>query len=69
MKEWIKPDFEVADIKRATAATFNAENARSGMGVPQEDLGTCHNPYWEGNGLTQEEAKENNPYWGGSWGN
>lgn len=32
------------------------------------DRGTCHNAYWAGNGLTKEEATNNNPYWGGSWG-
>lgn len=52
MKQWTAPIIDELDLK-ATA---------------QEDLGTCHNDYWAGNGLTQEEAKENNPYWSGSWG-
>ena len=52
----------------AQAYYANIENEDSGEPEWQEDLGTCHNNYWEGNGLTKDEAQADNPYWHGGWG-
>lgn len=60
-KEWVLVD---------EAEKFIEEiNPDAPSGAADKDLGTCSNPYWQGNGLTYEEASKNNPYWGGSWGN
>lgn len=67
MKNWKKPEIEELNITQ-TAEYWKAENEESSVEY-QEDLGTCHNPYWAGNGKTQEEAHANNPYWHGGWGN
>lgn len=67
MKTWKIPVLEELEIKQTTAPV-DITNMTSGQ-IDQLDLGTCHNPYWEGNGLTKEEAIKENPYWGGSWGN
>lgn len=67
MKEWKTPGIEEMKIEQ-TAAPVDVTNMTSGQ-IAQLDLGTCHNPYWEGNGKTKEEAIEENPYWGGCWGN
>ena len=66
MKAWKTPVLETLEIKQTTAPV-DITNMTSGQ-VDQLDLGTCNNPYWAGNGLTKEEAIEENPYWGGSWG-
>lgn len=71
MKTWKTPEIEELNFRNTTAV--GSEEDISGImpsEIPAEniDLGTCHNPYWEGNGLTLEEAQKNNPYWGGSWG-
>lgn len=66
MKKWIAPAMQELNFK--LTATAGLEDEISGMITPQEDLGTCHCAFWEGNGLTQEEAKENNPYYSGGWG-
>ncbi len=65
MKKWSTP--VLYELNFSETAVVGAENALSGT-TPQVDLGTCHNPYWEGNGLSKEEALENNPFWSGSWG-
>lgn len=67
MKTWNAPCIEELDIKQTTAPV-DVTNMTSGQ-IGQLDLGTCSNPYWSGNGLTKEEAIEENTYWGGSWGN
>lgn len=67
MKKWNTPVLEEVSIK-LTAAPVDTTNMTSGQ-IANLDLGTCSNPYWEGNGLTKEEAINENPYWGGSWGN
>jgi hypothetical protein len=69
MIKWKEPKLESYQIKD-TADTYwvGNEDALSGSGEKQIDLGTCHNSYWEGNGLTIEEATENNPFWSGGWG-
>ena len=67
MKEWKTPGIEEMKIE-LTAAPVDVTNMTSGQ-IAQLDLGTCHNPYWEGNGKTKDEAIAENPYWGGSWGN
>ncbi len=70
MKKWISPEIEELELKYT--ATLGVTDELSGEGdenVPQGELGTCHNPYWEGNGMTLEEAQQNNPFWSGSWGN
>lgn len=66
MKKWIAPAIVEMNVKM-TAAPVDVENMTSGQ-LDQIDLGTCHNPYWEGNGLSKDEAIEENPYWGGGWG-
>lgn len=69
MKSWKKPEFEELAIAMTAQAYYvNIENEDSGEPEWQEDLGTCHNNYWEGNGLTKDEAQANNPYWHGGWG-
>lgn len=67
MRAWQTPMIEELDITKTTAPV-DVTNLTSGQ-VDQLDLGTCNNPYWAGNGLTKEEAIEENPHWGGSWGN
>lgn len=67
MKKWVTPMITELEIEQ-TAAPVDTTNMTSGQ-IAQLDLGTCNNPFWEGNGLSKEEALENNPYWGGSWGN
>lgn len=64
MKTWDAPRMEDMNINK-TSAPVDMTNLTSG----QVDLGTCSNQYWEGNGLSKEEAINENPYWGGSWGN
>lgn len=66
-KQWIAPVIIEIEIKK-TEAPVDITNMTSGQ-IAQLDLGTCNNQYWEGNGLTKEEAIKENPYWGGSWGN
>lgn len=66
MKKWSTPLIEEIEIKK-TEAPVDVTNMTSGQ-LAQVDLGTCNNPYWAGNGKTKEEALEENPYWGGSWG-
>lgn len=66
MKKWNTPVIEEIEIKK-TAAAVDTTNMTSGQ-IAQLDLGTCNNPYWQGNGKSLEEAIEENPYWGGSWG-
>lgn len=68
MKEWKKIELEVLDINETADTYFKNPDGTSGVEY-DEDLGTCHNQYWAGNGLTQEQAKADNPYWSGSWGN
>ncbi len=67
MKQWIAPSIEQLSLSHT--ATAGIEDSISGIQTSQPDLGTCHNDYWEGNGLPYEEAQKNNPYWSGSWGN
>lgn len=66
MKQWTTPGIEEMNIE-LTAAPVDVTNMTSGQ-IAQLDLGTCNNPYWEGNGKTLDEAIEENPYWGGGWG-
>lgn len=65
--KWEKPEFKAVDTTVDLAHYYKCPDGTSGVEY-DEDLGTCHNQYWAGNGLTQKAAKENNPYWGGSWG-
>lgn len=69
MKTWKTPELDIKSI-RHTSAPVDTTNMTSGQ-IAALDLGTCGdgNPYWNGNGLSKEEAIEENPYWGGSWGN
>lgn len=64
MKKWENAELAVLDI--AETADVNPD---APSGAADKDLGTCSNPYWQGNGMSYEEASKNNPYWGGSWGN
>lgn len=66
MKEWNKPTLSELEIK-VTECTVNVPDMTSSV-LDQFDLGTCHNPYWEGNGLSKKEAIKENPFWGGNWG-
>lgn len=84
MKKWNSPAIEELELKDTTCPFFwwfTDELSGEGEITPQlptptptpgaqgdQDLGTCNNPYWAGNGLTKEEAQANNPFWGGSWG-
>jgi len=52
MKQWIAPTIDELNLKETA----------------QDDLGTCHNDFWAGNGMTLEEAKKHNPYYAGGWG-
>lgn len=66
MKQWEKPQLEEMSIKTTTQTYYAAAMAGSGV---YEDLGTCHNSYWNGNGMSLDDAKKDNPYWHGGWGN
>ncbi|MCR5203953.1 MAG: hypothetical protein K6E47_02760 [Lachnospiraceae bacterium] len=66
MKEWKKPVLDEINVK--DTACFWVDTNEESYVEYDEDLGTCHNPYWHGNGLSQEEAHRNNPYWSGGWG-
>lgn len=66
MKEWNKPTLSELEIK-VTECPVNVPDMTSSV-LDQLDLGTCHNPYWEGNGLSKEEAIKDNPFWKGNWG-
>lgn len=72
MKEWNKPTLSELEIK-VTAAPVDVTNMTSSM-IAQIDLGTCGNPdgtvnkHWAGNGLSKEEALEENPYYASDWG-
>lgn len=64
MKKWVNAELAVLDIAETADVNPNAPS-----GAADRDLGTCSNPYWQGNGMSYEEASKNNPYWSGSWGN
>lgn len=66
MKKWNKPVLDEINVK--DTACFWVDTNEESYVEYDEDLGTCHNPYWHGNGLSQEEAHQNNPYWAGGWG-
>lgn len=81
MKTWTSPAIEELDLKYTAFPILGwFTDELSGEGdtpqppvitqapTPTPELGTCHNPYWAGNGMTIEEAQANNPYWSGSWG-
>lgn len=64
MKTWKTPELEIKLIRHTSDVNPDAPS-----GAADKDLGTCSNPYWQGNGMSYEDASKNNPYWGGSWGN
>lgn len=68
MKEWKKPVLDEINVKDTACNPFYIDTNEESYVEYDIDLGTCHNPYWQGNGLTQEEAQANNPYWQGGWG-
>ena len=68
MKEWKKPILDEISVKDTTNGIYWVDTNEESYVEYDEDLGTCHNPYWQGNGLSQEEAHENNPYYQGGWG-
>lgn len=73
MKEWQNAVLEDLSIKTTAQVLYGASAVGSGVAAAEyEDLGTCHNNYWAGNGKTLEEAKKDNPYyqggWSGKWG-
>ena len=66
MKKWIAPEVQELSINEtANGTAFYNEDSGEGNYI---DLGTCNNAYWNGNGMSIEDAQKNNPYWGGSWG-
>lgn len=67
MKTWNAPRMEDMNINK-TSAPVDVTNMTSGQ-IGELDLGTCNNPYWQGNGQSKQEAISENPYWSGSWGN
>lgn len=68
MKKWSKPVVEELSLKDTANQYWAGSTDELSSVEYEEDLGTCHNPYWQGNGLTQEQAHSNNPYWNGGWG-
>ncbi|MBR4780037.1 MAG: hypothetical protein IK014_01605 [Lachnospiraceae bacterium] len=67
MKEWKKPVLDEINVKD-TACNYWVDTNDESYVENDIDLGTCHNPYWEGNGMSLEDAIENNPFYQGGWG-
>ena len=69
MKEWTKPVLEEIDIKDTSNNNYWVDTNNESYVEYDEDLGRCHNPYWQGNGLSEQEVHDQNPFWAGGWGN
>lgn len=69
MKEWTKPVLEEIDIKDTSCNNYWVDTNNESYVEYDEDLGRCHNPYWQGNGRSEQEVHDQNPFWAGGWGN
>lgn len=67
MKKWNKPVLEEIDIKD-TSCNYWVDTNNESYVEYDEDLGRCHNPYWQGNGQTEQQVHDQNPFWAGGWG-
>ncbi|MBQ8797951.1 MAG: hypothetical protein IJZ55_00130 [Lachnospiraceae bacterium] len=82
MRKWVSPAIEELQLKYTASIIPWIEDEQSNeeellpiatptpavTGTVDQDLGTCSNPFWYGNGMTHQEAVKNNPFWGGAWG-
>ena len=56
MKKWIAPEVQELSINEtANGTAFYNEDSGGGNYI---DLGTCNNPYWNGNGMSIEDAQK-----------
>ena len=69
MKKWNKPVLDEINVKDTTNGICCVDLDEESYVEYDEDLGRCHNPYWAGNGKSEEEVKNENPFWAGGWGN
>ncbi len=68
MKEWKKPVLDEISVKDTTNGIYWVDTNEESYEEYDEDLGRCHNPYWAGNGKSEEEVQNENPFWAGGWG-
>ena len=63
MKEWTKPVLEEINVIDTACDNYWVDTNDESYVEYDEDLGRCHNPFWKGNGKSEKEVKEKNPFW------